>query len=73
MFVYGFVSLQEGKQHKLSIFCDFRQGPQEGELGVMQTEGLQLKYGEKEVPETCRGFSPAPPSRTGPGIPWKAK
>ena len=73
MFVCGFVSLQEGKQHKLSIFCGFWQGPQEGELGVMQAEGLQLKYGRKEVPETYRGFSPASPSRAGPGIPWKSE
>ena len=41
----------------------------ERELGVMQAEGFQLKYSGD--PETCRGFSPAPPTRAGSGIPWK--
>ena len=69
MFVCGLVSLQEGKPRKLPIFCGFRQGPREGELGVMQAEGLQLNNGGD--PETCRGFSPAPSTRAAPGIPWK--
>ena len=41
----------------------------ERELGVMQAEGFQLKYSGD--PEACRGFSPVPPTRAGPGIPWK--
>ena len=69
VFVCGLVSLQEGKPRKLPIFCGLRQGPQEGELGVVQADGHQLKNGGD--PETCRGFSPAPPTRAGPGIPWK--
>ena len=68
MFVYGLVSLQEGKPCKLPI-CGFRQGPQEGELELVQAEGLQLKYGGD--PETYRGFSLAPPTRVGTGIPCK--
>ena len=61
--------LQEGKPHKLPIFRGLRQGPREGELGVVLAEGLQLK--NNGAPQTCRGFSPAPPTRAGPGIPWK--
>ena len=68
MFVCGLVSLQEGKPHKLPIFCGLWQGPLEGELGVVQAEGLQLK--NRGDPETCRGFSPAPPTRAEPEIPW---
>ena len=59
MFVCGLVSLQEGKPHKLPFFCGLRRGPREGELGVMQAEGLHLKNGGD--PETCRGSSPEEP------------
>ena len=38
---------------------------------MVQAAGLQLK--NSGDPETCRGFSPAPPTRAGPGIPWKAE
>ena len=58
----------EGKPHKLPIFCGFRLGPWEGELGVVQAEGLQVK--NSGDPETCRGFSPPPPTRAAPGSLW---
>ena len=60
---------RNGKPRKLPIFCGLWTGPQKGETGVVQAEGLQLK--NSGAPETCRGFSPAPPTRAGPGIPWK--
>ena len=38
---------------------------------MVQAEELKLKDGGD--PETFRGFSPTPPTRAGPGIPWKAE